>query len=234
MGIFQCPIHGHQGFDEYCEHIFEDFENEVIPEMKELPILLTKICDTCFTKYKVRELEHVTLEGILELSEEVQIEVEEQLMAIYESIKRKGKCIECLNNLHLTVARRMGKELPFKPYENTLMHKDNETIEKLRNFLIANFEFQKFKNKELSSLEAFTIISGAVSYPFSISFYYITNKEKQKKLLKLIDTFFEHIPQKQRKISFYESNNWITEDRGIYGIQSYRGEQKLLLERIVE
>ena len=85
-----------------------------------------------------------------------------------------------------------------------------------------------------SSLEAFSIISGGISYSLSISFYYITDEDEQKKVLKLIDTFFEDIPQKQRKISFYESDNWVTEDTGIQGTLSYRGEQKLLLEKIVE
>ena len=56
MGIFKCQIHGLQGFYVMCEHIWESLENEIIPEMKELPVFGTKICDKCYKNNKVEEL----------------------------------------------------------------------------------------------------------------------------------------------------------------------------------
>ena len=233
MGIIKCPIHGRQGFYEMCEHIWENLENEIISEMKELPVLHTKICHDCFANNNVEELGKVTFEDILELPEEEQIRFEEKVGSKYDNLNRKVKCIECLNQIRLIVAKRKGEDFPFEPFENTLMFKDNKKIEELREILTSNYKFQKFQNPYIKNQDALFISSGGITYPFSIKFYYVTTQEDQNKLLKLIDDFFEEIPQKQRKISFYEAENWITEEKG-NKIHEYRGEEKLLLEKIVK
>lgn len=229
----KCQIHGSQSFYEVCEHIWENFENGIIPEMKKLPVLMTRICNECFANNNVEELGKVTIEDILELPEEEQIKLEEKIITIYDNLKRKTKCIECLNDIKLFAARKNGEELPFEPYENTLMHKDENKIEELRKLLISRYKFKNFKNPYINTLKAFHITSGGISYPFSIKFYYVTSEEDQNLLLKLIDNFFEEIPEKQRKISFYESEIWIREEEE-NGTHEYKGEEKLLFETVVK
>jgi len=233
MGIIKCKIHGIQGFYEVCEHIWEDFQKGVIPEMKDVPVFSTKICVQCYIDYNVKELGNRTFEDILELPEDEQIKFEEKIGIKYGNLNRRIICIECLNKLRIIDAKKSGKELPFEPFENTLMHKDEKTIKELKEMLTSNYEFQNFKMPYINTLKAFHITGGGISYPFSIKFYYVTRKEDQNKLLKLIDNFFKEIPRKQRKISFYEAENWIIEKDG-NKTNEYKGEEKLLLERIVK
>ena len=47
-----------------------------------------------------------------------------------------------------------------------------------------------------------------------------------------MDTFFEDIPQKQMKVSFYESEDWIQEYRGYS--ENAKRKQKLLSEYLIE
>ena len=233
MGIINCPIHGRQSIYEMCEHTWESLENGIIPEMKELPVLHTKICSKCFEDNNVGELGKVTFGDISELSEEGQLIFSEKVSSIYDGLKRKVGCIECINQIRLAVAKRNGEDLPFEPFENTLMFKDSEKIEALREMLTSNCNFQKLQNPYTKNQHSFFITSGGITYPFSIKFYYVTAQEDQVKLLKLIDEFFENVPQKQRKISFYEAENWIVEEVR-RSVHRYRGREKLLLERIVK
>ena len=96
MGVFQCPIHGHQGFEEVCGHIYDEFQNKVVPEMKELPILGTKVCNNCFKKHQVERFGDITIDSLSVLSEEKQMAIEIDLIAIYDDLNRKGECTECL------------------------------------------------------------------------------------------------------------------------------------------
>ena len=82
-------------------------------------------------------------------------------------------------------------------------------------------------------VKSFHIKSGGISYPFSIKFYYVVKQRDQVRLLQLIDEFFTKIPQKQRVIRFYEAENWITTPRE-GGILQYKGEEVLLLEKVVK
>ena len=232
MGVINCQIHGSQSFYEVCEHIWDSLENEIIPVMKELPALLTKLCDECYNDKNVKELSTVTFDDVLKMPEDEQAKIEQIINLKYDNTKRRIKCIECLNSLLIKDARKNGKELPFKPYEKTLMHCDNKTIEELREILISNYDFQNFKNPYLKTQKAFHIKSGGISYPFSIKFYYVTQEEDQIKLIELIDNFFEIIDQKQRHIMFYESENWIIKETDNH-VSEYRGEEKILKEIIV-
>jgi len=214
MGKIRCLIHGDQYFYEVCEHIWDSFQNEIFPKMYDLPVLQTKICDNCYSNYKIEELGALNLNKFISLTEKEQIYIEEKINTKYDKIKTKATCIECINNIKLIDAKRNKKELPFEPFKNTLMYNNQDKIDELKKKLISNFRFQNFKNPYLENIEAFHIQSGDISYPLSIKFYYITKKEEQIKLVKLIADFFTEIPQKQRKISFYEAENLIIEKRG--------------------
>jgi hypothetical protein len=228
MGLVVCTIHGDQGVLEICEHIWEALEEGSIPEMETLPILGTKICSKCYQGNLKQDSGQITLDELFELPEAEQDNLAGAMGSIYSGLERRVVCAECFNQKRLDNARRAGKELPFEPYENTLMGREEEVIEKLRTFLQSNFKFQKSIVVDFE-MDAFHLRSGGISYPFSIEFYYITKKEDQAFVLQLIDQFFESIPQKQRKISFYEAENWIRNTHPD-GTSAHRGPEKLLWE----
>jgi hypothetical protein len=232
MGKIKCPIHGLQGFYEVCDHIWESFQNEIFPQMKELPTLSTKICKQCYENNNVEKLGKLTIEDLFSLPKTQQIIFEEKVSSIYDNLNRKIKCIECINSIRLIEARKKGVEIPFEPYENTLMHKDHKIVESLRNILNRTIESKKFRKYNLKSENLFHLKSGGISYPLSIKFYYITEKEDQEKLLKQIEDFFKDIPQKQRQVRFYESENWITK-KDQYGILKYKGDETILFEDLI-
>jgi len=234
MGIITCSVHGNQGFYEVCEHIWGDFEKGVFPEMKEISMLGTKICNNCYLRFEneIKQFDGLSFERVLDFNEKEQLNIENKVSLIYDSIKTKLKCTECVNQIRLIDAKRNGEEPSFEYYENTLMYKDIDIINRLKQVLIRNYQFQKSRIPFISSFDAFHIASGGVSYPLSIKIYYVTQEQDQKKLIRLINDFFEKIPQKQRKISFYESENWIIE-KSKNGIHQYRGQEQLLLEQIV-
>lgn len=233
MGRIQCPIHGHQGIAEICTHLWKGFQNQTFQKTRKIPVLGTWVCENCFTKNKAQELEGIKLEDIFKMSKDQQDQLEKEISLQYEHINKKIECIECLNTFRLNAAKKNGEQFPFEPFENTLMYKDNEKIETLKKMLLSNFKFQKSKIPYFNHFDSVFLKSGGISYPFSITFYYVINKEDQIKLLKLIDDFFEQIPQKQRKISFYESENWIIEKTANSTTES-KGKEKLLLEKIIK
>ena len=233
MGIIKCNIHGNQSFYEVCEHIWDSFENNIVPKMKDLPILTTKICDRCYADNDVGNITDLSFEDILKLPEVEQDKIENNINSKYANLNRRAKCIECLNTLLLNDARRNGKELPFEPYEMTLMHKHQTKIDELKAIITSNHELPNFKNPYLKTEKAFHIKSGGISYPLTLTFYYVTKEEDQMKLIKLIDEFFNNISRKQRKICFYEAENWIVEEsKG--STHQYKGEEILLKEIIVK
>ncbi|NMH86764.1 hypothetical protein [Flavivirga algicola] len=235
MGIILCQVHGKQNFSKVCTHIWKEFANNNFPPMRKLPGYGVRVCDKCYEENYVEELPKITFEQLLNLPEEAYLKLSETLYPKYPNLSGSIKCVECIRYIELISARKNKKEPSFEPFENTLMYRDTEKIEELKKVLTSNFKFPKFRKSPLcfKPTDAFFIQSGGFSYPFSIKFYYITEKRHQEEILKLIDNFFEEIPQKQRHISFYESENWITEKVKI-GIRTYKGEEKLLLENIVK
>ena len=235
MGVINCPIHGNLGFYEVCEHVWNDLEKEVFPEMKELPGVPVKICSDCYKRNNIKEIEVVPYEELSKLDFEQLAKEEEKIRSAYETINISSNCIcvECLNYVQLVDTKRNGKELPFEPFENTLMHKDDEIIKRLEKTLSSNYKFRRSKSIFGGFRDAFYIRSGGISYPLLIMFYYVTKEQEQKLLLELIDNFFEDITQKQRQVRFYESENWIVEVRE-NGSSTYKGEEKLLFEQLIK
>ncbi len=233
MGIILCETHGSQGFREVCVHIWNELAKKNFPIMRTLPGYNVKICNKCYQENNVGELQKITFDELLDLPDEEFIKFKEKYSPKYKNLDRRCKCIECIRQIELINTIKNGEDPSFEPFENTLMYKDTKIIEQLREVLTSHFEFPKSQNNYNKSVDAFFMRSGGVSYPFSIKFYYITEKKDQNKLLKLIDGFFETIPQKQRHISFYEFENWITEELEI-GIRRYKGEEKLLLENMIK
>ncbi len=205
MGVIICPIHGRQFFWEMCEHLWEEFENNNLPVMEELSGYATKICIDCYKRNNVENFQKLTSHEYLKLPDEEYLKLEKILGPIYDNLDRRCKCIECIKFVQLNDARKDNKKLPFEPFDNTLMHKDNIEIEELREILIDYFKIRKLKESDLDTSDFFHIKSGGISYPFSIKIFNVIESDKQKEIIKLIDSFFEGISQQQRKISFFEA-----------------------------
>jgi hypothetical protein len=106
MGIVKCTIHGQQGFYEMCEHIWNDLENGINPNMKTMPVLHTQVCEDCYNLLNMQEIEGITIDDILELPEAEGLELEEKVTAKYNKIERRINCIECINQTILNNARK--------------------------------------------------------------------------------------------------------------------------------
>jgi hypothetical protein len=111
-----------------------------------------------------------------------------------------------------------------------LIHEDQSLVKKLENGLLDKFTFQDSIVSCLASKACF-VLSGGIYHPLEIIIYYIDEKETQMKILDYIDEFFENISKKQRMVSFYKAENWITEHTE-YGSRERKGEEILLYKKI--
>ncbi len=224
-----CPRHGNQVFMEFCAHNGKIIDDGKVPGMKRIPFIGTVICNQCFEIHQVEELAKVDQNTLRQFSETNKVEFESKIRAVYQAINCVPKCLECVNQLLLTNARTAGKKLPFEAYENTLTFKDEETIKRLETYLNQRFTFKKSKIAHLDRAAFFTQYGG-ISYPFSIKFYYVIEKERQEKLLDLIEKFYASIPKKERLIQFYEAENIMKKSDGSLS----RGKENLLLKKMIK
>ena len=233
MGRISCETHGDQNFTEMCKHVWEELENGLIPQTKQIPILGTRICLKCYSENSIAKLMKYSIENILTLETKYKKEIESELDIIYKGINRKARCNECLNTIKLTHAIKNKLELPFEPYQNTLMYKHRETVNGLKEYLLSQFKFKDSKIPLLNNQKALFISSGGVSYPLTINIYYVIEELEQQKILNLISDFYKLIDRKQRMVSFFEEENWIIE-KDNNGTTEFRGIEKLLYEEIIK
>ena len=238
MPLIFCDIHGASSGTETCQHIDIAFEEGKPIDNVVLPLFKVQICMDCYEQHAVkaiinqikidpkavhhkRELE----KGIRKLApdayfemgilEEKHPELYDKLSEIYGEIKKKSRfnCLSCLEMLNIEYARKNNMALPFQPFENTILHSDDQRLDQLKALLDAEVER---KGKLLpGSTETYemtrncTIWSGTGKNPVTIKLHGFTEKEDQKQLLQLIENFFKPIKEKQRKVLFYKSLNWI-------------------------
>ncbi|UOQ54784.1 hypothetical protein [Hymenobacter cellulosivorans] len=193
-----------------------------------------QLCIECYSKNNVKGIPDLTIDEALSLPEAEQLILEDRIYAVYNAINRKSICAKCFSQVQVIDAKRTGKNLPFEPFENTLMYKDSNILNELKTQLNENFHFTKITNPATGQSEStWGVFSGDITKPLSIYFYYIAKREEQDRILNFIDRFFENITQKQRKVTFYEAKNWIVEERP-NGTSVTKGEEKVLLEVLVK
>ncbi len=232
MGRIICEDHGVQPFYEMCIHLFDALESGIWPEMKTLPIIDTYLCQSCFDEYRIEKRPIFSLEDFSTLSTDQQEKIEKQITTIYDTLELKGKCVECVKAIQLQDTKNNNRPVPFQAFENTLMHREQATIDQLGEWLRSQFRFQKSKYILTNNDDALFIKSGAMTYPLSIKIYYVIDATEQMQILSLIEQFFETVPQKQRKVSFYEAEHWRYQQNGEI-MRILPGDELLLLEKEV-
>src|SRR5690606_9735371 len=120
MGLVICNKHGEQGFFEVCEHLYNDLNKGVYPEMKEFPLLRVKVCEDCYDRNEVNKLPQISLSDVLNDPETVSEEEAELAYTKYKQIKRFVFCRICAMEIQLQWARKQGKKDPFDAFENTI------------------------------------------------------------------------------------------------------------------
>ena len=143
------------------------------------------------------------------------------------------ECFKCIDKIELDHAKKNNLELPFKPFENTILHERDQRLIKLQNIIQ---EYINLKGIHLeSSTKAYEMTraceyySGGVKEPVTIKIYGFVDEEQQQELLKIIADFFKDISKNQRKIMFFDSLNWIVKEGGENGIISSRSRDEVKL-----
>lgn len=181
MGLMKCKKHGYSGFREVCVHLYEVYEQGVYQEANEIPVLATLICDECAKNVRLDELDDMKgmwLDELNKLPEEEQLICIDRAGEKYDQIERRIACIHCYTETKLKHDRALGIRDPFFVYEKTLLYQDEVTIDKLRAYLMANYNFappQADDYRRQHDKEALTILWGNLFRPLSIDIYYVTD-----------------------------------------------------------
>lgn len=257
MPITTCQTHGESGCPEMCEHLYENLGKGVFLLFYTLPVYTIRMCMGCFEKYNVQEIistiaidkksvENKKKEekGVYRIApdyhfesailKEENPEILNRIEEIYHELNKKSgfECSNCIDDIQLDYARKNNLELPFEPFENTIIHGEDKRITELDKMLDKYLETEGVSVFERP--RTFETSSGWVRRPLTIKIYGVTAKEEQESLLKLIDKFYEKIAQKQRKIIFFEPLHWITEELENGMVRRYRDKTKMLLEVVVK
>jgi len=257
MALGNCNIHGSSYYPEMCEHLKSDLDKGIFSPFHYLPILSIRICNNCFEQYNVQEIIDVlcigenqdeTLETIPdyffeeERFNEETPEIFRNIETIYTLLNKNSyfECIKCMDQFELDHARKNHLPLPFKAFENTIINEKDSRLTNLHTILDDYLALKGYlletSTESYEMTRACQINSGWIKCPLTIKIYGIENQEEQNTLLKIIDDYFKEIPEKQRKIMFLESLNWIvtkkTDDS--YGVieSKTRDTEKLLSEHI--
>lgn len=114
---------------------------------------------------------------------------------IYRDImKNRGwRCSSCIEQIQLDFARKNNLELPFEPYENTLMNEND----------IDEYELIDIIEKVNSNIDCY-VEFGTPSTPFRISIHGKVSVEEKQMIMETIDHYFEKISRKQRVVTFQD------------------------------
>lgn len=256
MPITDCKIHGVSGCPEMCKHLHKNLEKGIFLPFYTLPVYTIRMCMKCFEKYDIQEIVDTLYinkdkvekkrqeeKGVYRIAPEYYFESAvlsetnpELLIKIkntYSKLNKKSrfKCYDCIDDICFEHAKENNLELPFEPFENTILHSEDKNIAKLYKKLE-----KYFGNKGLDYTKrprTCEISSGSISRPLSIRIYGVVTEEEQQILLDVIVKIFNKIPQKQRKIMFYEPLTWTIKklDKGMK--HTSRNKIELLKEFVV-
>ncbi|AFM03724.1 hypothetical protein Fleli_1290 [Bernardetia litoralis DSM 6794] len=256
MPITVCEKHGESGCLEMCKHLYKNLEKGVFLPFYTLPVYTIRMCTKCFEKYNMQELVDTLSIDKKEVQEKKEKETGfykiapdyyfesavlneknpkllEKIKYTYHKINKKSrfKCQDCIDDIYFEYAKKNNLELPFEPFENTILHSDDKRIFKLENKINKYFGVKELDITKCS--RTCEIWSGSIRCPLLIKIYGATTQKEQDKIVKLIDKFFKKIPQKQRKVIFYEPLTWIVEKSEKGTKRIYRDKTKILSEVVV-
>ncbi len=204
MPITDCKIHGESWIVEMCEHLHKDLEKGIYQTYFELPVMITRMCLKCAEKYDLQQIIDAATyysekDNTWNITRNYGIikkkypDMPKRIDFIYRDImKNRGwKCTSCIEQIQLNYARKNNLELPFKPYENTLMNEND----------IDEYELAEHIENSNDKIDCY-VEFGTPSTPFKISIHGKVSTEEKQMIMKTIDTYFEKISRKQRVVNF--------------------------------
>jgi hypothetical protein len=230
MGIVQCKKHGRAGIIELCSHASEIIDSGSFDHFHEI-IVLNKllVCESCFCQYGLARFQ-----GRDFLEAKSDKEAEELLDAYDEATNQLGetdiKCAECVAAAEVNQARKAGRCDPFPVYERTLTSNHRETLRRLEEYLVGNFDFQPSLLEPQEQKRAVFVFAGSYRKPMTVAVYYVTRADKQDLIVKLISEFLADFSLNQSRIVFYEAE--LTNTSSLTGV-TRRGEERILREIFV-
>jgi hypothetical protein len=216
MGICSCEVHGSQSWIETCPHIGEAFRKGVVLQRFKVfsGLLNVEVCNHCFQRHNLSRFE---VEPYPEWDEH---------WATYDLLHAdsEGHCLVCVAAAELAAARREGRPDPFPAYERTLTFLQSEIVEKLDAILLRSFDFRR--SVVDSNHRALSVCHGSITYPLTVTVYYVTDREQQDAILQCIANFFKDVQQRQYRVQFLRSENWgpVAEHSGTWG----RGPEEII------
>jgi hypothetical protein len=235
MGITNCKKHGRQGFDEVCGHIDAEYKQDIYRERRDFCIgdlLGILICEECWKKVDLDKFQpylEMSFDEFLDLDDEEVNKIEDEWHKVYESVKAKTWCLQCIAEVKVNQSKRNGEPLPFPIYEKTLTQLQLELIKELEKNLTDNFEFQKSVVEHQNRLAIF-FNSGGFTRPLTIEIYYVIDETKQSEIVEFIDKFLSQTELNQAKIVFLEAENWIITEHPTGSTSYHKDEEKILKE----
>lgn len=229
MPITECAVHGESGSLEMCEHLKAGLDRGVYLEVHTLPVYTIRMCDACFEAHDVQAM----LDGIRLQRSEVEAlrseatgvasigpdylfesavlerdhpEALAEIVRIYGVLNDKSgvSCSGCIDQIQLDHARATGAELPFEPFENTLMRGGDDRVEDLRQLVLNNLNPRGNHGTEFFGC---TVFAGTVRRPLTLKIYGV-KADAQAAMLERIEGYFDGVVQNQRLVQFYEPVRW--------------------------
>jgi len=241
MGITYCKKHGRQGFDQVCEHIDAKFKEGIFSlethRLNFWEIIL--VCDNCWRDYDIEKFEnHPELKGKSFFDIDDEFDENSSIYKEYGNVQQKlnenlrGWCLQCIKEVEVKTTRRKGKVEPFPVFEKTLTVTQQETVDRLFEELIKNFQFQNsvYWKAQFQNRPAVSVSAGAFTYPLTITIYYVISEGEQNQIIEFVKNFLLQTEFNQIKIIFYEAEIWASEKNQFGLLNWHRGEESILRE----
>jgi hypothetical protein len=238
MALIRCKKHGLQGFSEVCVDIDTEYNQDIYREHRDFCIgelYGILVCEECWNKHNLDRFQtylKMSFDDFLDLDEEEAKPIEEEWDKVYQTVNRKGWCIQCVAEIRVKQARKKGEPEPFPTYERTLTQLQQEKIDELKASLLTNFKFQNSVDVKIYRQEhsAVFLQAGSFTSPLTIKIYYVFSEKEQSLILDFVNELLSKTESNQAKIMFLESENWIKTEHPSGTISHFKGEEKILKE----
>ncbi len=199
-----CEIHGGTfRYFQCCNHINEEWKQGIFNAVANYnAIFQLHLCEKCYELGNFSQYHKITIDDFLSMPEEDSARLEKQYGESENKVQLYFYCYNCFLDGMLIWARKNGHNDPFEVFDNTLAW--GETTKELEKYLETNYPFKPCAPNE-PYWKSLKISGGEIDKPLTITIYHVIDESEQKRILDLIDRFFESIPQKQRLVRFFEA-----------------------------
>jgi len=230
MGKVQCKRHGGAGTVQLCSHAAEIVDSGSFDHFYEVGVLgKLLVCERCYHQHGLERFQGRSI--LTEASDE---EAEKLSESHDEACDQMGgtelKCAECVAAAEVNQARKAGRPDPFPVYERTLNSDHWVTLRHLEEHLVRNFDFHPSLLEREKQRRAVFASAGNYRKPMTVEVYYVTKRDEQEFIVKLVSAFLAEFSFNQCRIVFYEAeviNRWMN---SYGGLVTQRGEENIIHE----